>query len=240
MKRVFSFVLCALALAGGCERRVAAPETSAAYLEARRAAEEGDWARAARHYRQVLDAHPRFAAAHIELGLLCDERLGDPIGAVYHFRRCLELEPSADKRRVLEDYIERAKLSLASKLPQAGSVDTSELVRLQNQNTALTVELTALKSRLAELEAAAKPSPATGAVAVVVPPPPPPPAATNTVAALEPARPRTHKVAKGDTLSSLALKYYGSRAAWERIYLANKSSLPNKDQLRIGQELVLP
>jgi nucleoid-associated protein YgaU len=50
----------------------------------------------------------------------------------------------------------------------------------------------------------------------------------------------THVVQKGDTLQSLALRYYGTRSSWEKIYQANRSGLPSKDQLKVGQQLVIP
>ena len=56
----------------------------------------------------------------------------------------------------------------------------------------------------------------------------------------EPSRVRTHLVQKGDTLQLLALRYYGTRSAWEKIYQANRSGLPSKDQLKVGQQLVIP
>jgi nucleoid-associated protein YgaU len=61
-----------------------------------------------------------------------------------------------------------------------------------------------------------------------------------TDAPAESARARMHVVQRGDTLYSLALRYYGTRAGWERIYQANRSGLPNRDQLKVGQQLVIP
>ena len=217
-------------LAGGCDSSRTPPEQSVAYQQAQKAVERNDFVGAAAAYRVLLDDQPRFARGYLELGLLCDEKLGDPIGAIYHYRRYLELEPSADKRRVVEDFIERAKLSLAAKLPPSGTVDTSELLRLQTQNAALAAELASLKTRAAETVASLTP---TTSVARA-----PAPVVTNVVA--EPARPRMHVVQKGDTLYSLAVRYYNDRSAWNRIYQANKAALPNKDQLRIGQSLVIP
>jgi nucleoid-associated protein YgaU len=51
---------------------------------------------------------------------------------------------------------------------------------------------------------------------------------------------RVHVVQRGDTLQSLALRFYGTRSAWEKIYQANRNGLPSKDQLKIGQQLVIP
>lgn len=223
MKRLLPIFILVLA---GCQPTGTNPEQSAAYEQARKSADAGEWKSAAAFYRQTLDEHPRFARAHLDLGLLYDEKLNDPIAAIHHYRRYLELEPNSDKRKIVEDFIERSRLSLASKLPQSSGVDAGELVRLQQQNTALAAEVATLKAKLAEFEAAIN----APAVAPTNTPPPAP----------VPPKPRTHLVARGDTLQSLALRYYGSRSAWEKIYQANREALPNKDQLKIGQQLTIP
>jgi LysM repeat protein len=248
MKRLFTLLLL-LALAA-CKPAGSDPEQSAAYNEARKSADAGDGKAAAAFYQQTLDEFPKFARAHLDRGLLCDEKLADPIAAIYHYRRYLELEPNGDKRKVVEEFIERSRLSLAAKLPQGPGIDTSELLRLQNQNTALATEIAALKSKLAEYDAAIN-APALPAGATPATPPTPtnraltatspatPPVATNRVAAAD-TKPRVHVVQKGDTLFSIALRYYGSRSAWEKIYQANRDALPNRDQIKIGQQLVVP
>lgn len=54
---------------------------------------------------------------------------------------------------------------------------------------------------------------------------------------------RKHKVAAGETLSGLALKYYGSAAQdkWMIIYEANKAVIGNNPNvIRAGAELIIP
>lgn len=51
---------------------------------------------------------------------------------------------------------------------------------------------------------------------------------------------RTHMVAKGDTLYRLARQYYGNQSRWRDIYDANRQTLSNPNNLRVGQELTLP
>ncbi len=51
----------------------------------------------------------------------------------------------------------------------------------------------------------------------------------------------TYKVAKGDTLSKIAQKFYGNGRLYQQILDANKDTLKgNPNRLRIGQELVIP
>lgn len=259
----FAFVAM-LALSTACERSTPISDDMAEqdvnYLRAKKLNEQQDFQAAAEFYKKTLSVNPDFAKAHLELGLLSDEKLGDPIAAIYHYRRYLELRPDSEKRQLVEDFIERAKLSLAAKLPQSPVVDPGELARLQNDKAALLQENATLRSRVAELEKAntmavtAVTEPPSGAVATG-------PATAMTLSSsstpnivmaaapvtalgesssAEPSRAHTHLVQKGDTLQSLALRYYGTRSAWEKIYLANRSGLPSKDQLKVGQQLLIP
>ncbi len=229
----FSVVVVALASACRPAARPSGAELDRLpqYQRARKAAEAGDFRAAAGLYQQVLRAVPDAARAHLELGLLYDEKLGDPIAAIYHYRQFLELEPDSNRRDIVESYIERAKLTLAAKLPQPPAIDPAELTRLQTENAML-------RGRIAELERAAAALPSGAELPAQLPAPPPaaPPAAAPATA----PTPRTHLVQKGDTLQSLALRYYGSRAAWEKIYAANRTVLASKDQLKVGQQLIIP
>lgn len=255
-----------LALSTACERSTPVSDTAAEqevnYLRAKKLGDQQDFPAAAEFYKKTLSVNPDFARAHLELGLLSDEKLGDPIAAIYHYRCYLELKPDSEKRQLVEDFIERAKLSLATKLPQSPAIDPGELARLQIDKAALLQENAALRSRVAELEKAA-----TLAVTTVTEPPTtagalaPVPAnvsaagpvsAPNIVMAavpvtvlgeavpVESSRVHTYIVQKSDTLQSLALRYYGTRSAWVKIYQANRSGLPSKDQLKVGQQLVIP
>jgi LysM repeat protein len=51
--------------------------------------------------------------------------------------------------------------------------------------------------------------------------------------------PRSHKVRPGDTLRSLAQKYYNDPNEWQLIYNANKDKI-ERGQPRLGEELSIP
>lgn len=57
-------------------------------------------------------------------------------------------------------------------------------------------------------------------------------AATTTV--------QTYTVAKGDTLSAIAKKFYGKSSQWRVIFEANTDQISNPDLIRIGQVLKIP
>jgi NitT/TauT family transport system substrate-binding protein len=49
-----------------------------------------------------------------------------------------------------------------------------------------------------------------------------------------------YTVETGDTLSYLALKYYGDQYKWEKIYEANKQTMGNPHSLYVGQKIMIP
>jgi LysM repeat protein len=49
-----------------------------------------------------------------------------------------------------------------------------------------------------------------------------------------------YTVVAGDTLSYLALKYYGDQHQWEKIYEANKPTMKNPNFLYVGQRILIP
>ncbi len=51
---------------------------------------------------------------------------------------------------------------------------------------------------------------------------------------------RTHKVAKGDTLSAIAKQYYGNANDYRKIFEANKDQLKDPDKIQVGQTLRIP
>jgi nucleoid-associated protein YgaU len=70
-----------------------------------------------------------------------------------------------------------------------------------------------------------------------------PPHGSDQSTAVSAANKRTHKVQAGETLSHLALRYYGSAARdqWMRIYEANKQIIgDDPGRIYVGQELVIP
>ncbi len=77
-----------------------------------------------------------------------------------------------------------------------------------------------------------RPGSAAAATVIAEAAPPPAPVAISTA--------RTHKVVSGDTLSGIALRYYGTPVRWAEIYEANRAKLPNERALRIGMELLIP
>ncbi|HTS19168.1 MAG TPA: LysM peptidoglycan-binding domain-containing protein [Verrucomicrobiae bacterium] len=262
LHRSFALAIAAvLLLAAACEPTGPVSDSDAEqdanYQRAKRLCEQKDFPAAATFYERALAVNPDFANGHLEVGLLYENQLADPISAVYHYRRFLELRPDSEKRQVVEDFIERAKVALTAKSPQSPIVDPSELTRLEGEKAALLQENASLRARISELEKAANdaptasaqpPSPSTAPAVAPSPMPtanvvmaaPPLTLTADASTATESPRVRTYVVQRGDTLQSLALRYYGSRSGWDRIFQANRSGLASKDQLKVGQVLIIP
>jgi nucleoid-associated protein YgaU len=51
---------------------------------------------------------------------------------------------------------------------------------------------------------------------------------------------RTYTVKPGDSLSAIAQQFYGKASEYNRIFEANRDRLNDPNQIRAGQELVIP
>ena len=66
------------------------------------------------------------------------------------------------------------------------------------------------------------------------------PAANDAAAAPAAAETETYTVNKGDTLSGIALKFYGRASAWKKIADANADVLKGKTVIKPGMKLAIP
>lgn len=246
--------------------------------------------------------------SHLEAGLIYLQQIKDPLAAIYHFRKYLELQPNSRQAVYVRGLVDTAKLEFARTLPAHPLESQSERLemldqidRLQRENEQLRAELTALRggtptptvrtrsaadagvpdSDTADgaprqqpfftAPVAPAPEAAESPVSLAREPPtagddgqpvvqrapyPPPqrpvparpsvtsvpsrPGSGSAAAAPATAGGRRHLVVKGDTLFSLAQKYYGNRSRWRDIYAANRDQLPSENSLRLGMQLRIP
>ena len=66
------------------------------------------------------------------------------------------------------------------------------------------------------------------------------PSSPQAAAPAAPSEETTHLVAQGDTLSTIAQRYYGDASKWEKIFDANRDLLPDPGSLKLGQTLKIP
>ncbi|HTJ78407.1 MAG TPA: LysM peptidoglycan-binding domain-containing protein [Rariglobus sp.] len=127
-----------------------------------------------------------------------------------------------------------------------------QLRQTQAQAAANANEALQLKTRLA-LSASAPAAPSrpgsiapttipteTPLVSLPVAPPAAAPAKAEPATAPAAAQPRTHVVGPGDTLSSIAKRYYGNANRWNEILKANRDVIRNPDALSLGTKLRIP
>lgn len=75
--------------------------------------------KAVHEYSRALQLLPNDSEAHYNLAVIYDLYGNDPISAVNHYRRCLELDPYNKNRKQMEERIVALGLSQASKLRNA-------------------------------------------------------------------------------------------------------------------------
>jgi tetratricopeptide (TPR) repeat protein len=184
---------------------------------------QGDFARAINLYEAALDDSPRCADVHYKLALLYDDKLNDPLNALHHFKRYLALSPNGSHANDVKSSIKRDEVAALTILSGDSVVPRAEAARLRNENLNLHKELDARsatfrsapdKSRVRDIK-------------------PGKTASTKSVG-------RTYIVQSGDTLASISRKFYKSSARWEKILNANKESIQNPENLKVGQSLIIP
>jgi tetratricopeptide (TPR) repeat protein len=249
------------------------------YREGQQMERQGRWDEALAAYLKVIDRRGDAAPeSNLDVGLIYLNHIKDPIYAIYHFRKYLELEPNSKQAVYVRGLIDAAKREFARALPgqplesQTEHLGVEEQVeRLQRENDDLRAENAALRAggpvpetHSSTIDLGSIPSPQS------LSEPPPPSEAPSSPISLAPvdsgdaaaaaisdapaeqprdAAPapapaagiRHHTVAKGDTLFSLAQRYYGSRSKWRDIYAANRGVLASENSpLKIGMDLKIP
>lgn len=196
-------------------------------------------------FLRVIDERSEAPESHLEVGLLYLEEFDQPVLAIYHFQRFLELRPEARQSPQVEKLIDTARKEFARALPgqpfrppeeQDQVLRHAERLEVENQRLEREIrELRETNRRLRERVEAERAIPGENPAAV----------AGNGVAPAETSPsaespPSTYVVRPGDTLNSIARRAYGNPARWERIFDANRDLLRSPDDLRVGQELRLP
>ena len=216
-------VSAALALAGaGCEKLFQKDGERTLDAGDKKAA-AGDMRMAIKFYEAALDGTPRTADVHYKLAMIYDDKLNEPLNALHHFERYLELAPEGKHAKEAKAHQKDASLKLAESLKGGAFITQAKAVRLNKENLDLRMLIVKLKAQ----KNPATPVPAAGPHGEVVKAPIPPGA-------------RTYTVAKGDTLGSIAAKFYKNKARWPKIRDANFPGAKGTPPIQAGQELIIP
>lgn len=246
----------------GCSERVgleAIPEREErSFKRAQSRLQEGRYSEALSDFLLVIEKRPDAAESHLEAGRLFDRHMNDPIAAIYHYRRYLELRPDSSQAPLVQQMIETAKKNFARQLPGQpfnAEIDRLDLLELlkesRDENIRLKEELAAVKARLSQYEQVKIESPLAsvssqassgGSAARTTAVQSSAQAATSRqpTAVTSQNQATTYVVEAGDTLSRISAKVYGTPARWQDIFQANRDVLPNPNALKVGQTLRIP
>jgi LysM repeat protein len=123
------------------------------YKQAQQDLEDNNPTAAVSDYEAALADDSKLAGAHYELAIIYGDKLNDPVGSIYHFKRFLELQPNSDKAGEVKDLIDKQSLAFAASLPNTPAAGSDDAALLQSQNTALKKQLADATHTIAELQA---------------------------------------------------------------------------------------
>jgi LysM repeat protein len=212
--RLAIMALAALLAAAGCDRMIT-PRHAQQVKDADARAAQGDYLRAINLYEAALDDTPQCADIHFKLALIYDDKLNDPLNALHHYKRYLLLDPNGARAGEARNLVKRDEVTLLTSLSGDSVVTRAEATRLRNENLNLRRQVEQRPKATAEPSA---------------------PRAENATAAERASG--TYVVQPGDTLFSIARKFYHSAGRWKEIRDANK--LENAKQLKPGETLQIP
>lgn len=206
-----------------------------------------DYEGAVEAFKESLEVNPRSASAHFQLACLFDTKASDPAAAIYHYQEFLRLNPKADNAEVVKQRIYSCKQQLAADVLPLPSTPAAQkqLENLAETNRLLQTQIAQLNESVRQWSdyAASLQSGRPANPTALRPADDTTATSAGGIASGTTARPttttatrsRTHIVAAGDTLASIARKYGVTLTA---LQAANPGVTPKK--LKIGQPLNLP
>ena len=213
-------------------------------------------------YLGLISVRRESPESHLEVGYIYLQTLKDPIRAIFHFDRYLELKPESERTIQVKQLIETAKLEFLRQLPtkpfqaEVDRIDLLEIIeKLKKENDALKFKynqaLLKIKATGGQESMNRISTSLNASVSSEAPQrqdSPVPNRTNNILANLDSAEttidprdvPKSYVVQSGDTLSKISEKFYGTANRWNDIYQANRDTLSSARSLRVGQELLIP
>jgi len=211
----------------GCDRLFEQKGEEALNM-AREKEKEGDYQGAIQWYEASLDGTGKTAEAHYSMALIFDDKLDNPVAALDHFRRYLELSPHGAHVTDAKSFADQDEFKLANTLSKGNFMPQQDAARLKNQNFDLQKQLSDARKEMADMRAMVKESPGKGGR---IPDP---------VQKPIPADARTYLVEPGDTLRSISRKFFKTPSRWQDIQDANFATLTGTVKLKVGMTLIIP
>lgn len=248
----------ALLVVISCSRRTTeSEENNPFFIRGRRLREQSLYEDAALAFENCLRVTPRAASAHLQLGMIYEDHLDDEVAALYHYRAFLRKRPEhenatvaeASAQRVMERLIKRhaGVLSPEAAVRPPDQPDETDLAiqRLQTEKEFLLSRLGDMNRTVQDLErrlaerrrengasrsagfASANRGEAPASVA-------------DESARLPRNGDRYHVVEKGDTLSGISRKYFGTAGYWPLLLRINQDVIQANADIYPGMRLRIP
>jgi LysM repeat protein len=212
-------------------------------------------------YLGLISVRRESPESHLEVGYIYLQTLKDPIRAIFHFDRYLELKPESERTIQVKQLIETAKLEFLRQLPtkpfqaEVDRVDLLEIIeKLKKENDLLKLKYNQALLKIKSIKGEEVMEGVSTSLNEMVSR-----QATSNQGETRPNRadrvltnventvsidprevPKSYVVQSGDTLSKISERFYGTANRWNDIYQANRDALPNARSLRVGQELLIP
>jgi tetratricopeptide (TPR) repeat protein len=191
---------------------------------------EGDYPGAIQWYEASLDGTPATAESHYSMALIYDDKLSNPVAALAHFRRYIELLPGGEHVTDAKNFADQDQFKLVNTLSNGNFLSQQDAVRLKNQNFDLQKALTAARQEITDMRdqvklanGGTKGSHAADPIEKPIPP-----------------GARTYRVEPGDTLRSISRIFYKSPGRWQDIQDTNFGIVDGTVKLKVGMELQIP
>ena len=220
------------------------------YLRGTSLMREGREEEALSAFLRVIEKRPDAAESHLKAGEIFLNQIKDPIAAIYHFRKYLELKPKSPKAGLVRQLIETGQKWFARSLPAEPFEDNLERLDLMELINTVKSENFHLKRKVLRLERQIEEMGAEDRSAISVGPgenEPVEPSSTEAeeddhpvAATRAESIPEFYIVEPGDNLTRISMKVYGTPGRWMDIFQANRDRLPSPHDLKVGDELRLP
>jgi LysM repeat protein len=120
------------------------------------AMDAGQWEDAVKLFHDVLEQHPELSRMHLDAAMLLQDHVDDPVRAVYHYARYLELRPKTEKKALIQERILQARRSIGASglAPEQTAEKAAELAAARESARLLQEKLAATSSVRTELSRA--------------------------------------------------------------------------------------
>ncbi len=148
--------LAAMLLAAGCDRgdtlSLSSETDEPLYRQGQQLSKQGRNQEALNAYLKVIAKRDETAPeSHLEVGLILLRHVKDPIAAIYHFRKYLELQPNSRQAVYVRGLIDTSKREFARTLPATPLESQADQLEKQDQIDRLLRENDQLKAEIASL-----------------------------------------------------------------------------------------